>query len=62
MVQMLDGDRIGLTFRRGPGENKEPVVELPTPYQGQVMTLAPGVRGQIRGRVTMMVIMHDTMA
>ena len=62
MIQSLDGNRIGLMFRRGAGQPKEAAVELPNPYEGQVMTLAPGVRGQIRGRVTMMVIMHDTTA
>ena len=34
-----------------------PAVELPEPYAGQIFGIAPGVTGQIRGRVTMMVMM-----
>lgn len=57
-VHALKGGDLSLKFRCNSVPYNEPGITLPKPYEGQIFTLAPGVRGQIRGRVTMMVMMH----
>jgi hypothetical protein len=61
-VHAVKDNSLSLKFRCNSVPYNEPGIALPKPFEGQIMTLAPGVRGQIRGRVTMMVIMHDTRA
>ena len=48
-----------LTFVTQSADLGDPGVELPHPFQGQFLDLQPGVRGQIRGRVSMMVMVHE---
>lgn len=55
-ITALSDDKLGLTFAASGALAAQPAVEIPTPYIGQHFTVREGVRGQIRGRVSMMVI------
>ena len=57
-VHAMKGHELELIFLCSGVPYNEPGVALPKPFEGQIITLAPGVRGQIRGRVTMMVMLH----
>jgi hypothetical protein len=46
----------GLTFAASSVPLYQAAVDLPQPYEGQMLTIRAGVRAQIRGRVSMMVI------
>lgn len=48
-----------LTFMAKAADPRDPGVALPTPFNGQILAVRPGVRGQVRGRVSMMVMVHE---